>query len=139
MIDFVCNVLYEKQVAFIVSDDDCSDYGMNCKFDLPCLLEVYDDVICGLLNKQDFLIEFYEQGREYFISFVISNDDVELNIQYGYDNTYSKKEKLTYCYIKKMFVDFYETLFEYVNKSFINIEQNYIFDKWNMKLKALKL
>ena len=68
MIDFVCDVLHEKQVSFIVSDDDCSDYGMNCKFDLPCLLEIYDDVVCGLLNKQDKgfedVVECYTNERE---------------------------------------------------------------------------
>lgn len=139
LIDFVCNALYEKQVKFIVSDDYCSDYGMDCKFDLPCLLEVYEDVICGLLNRRDFSIEFYEQGREYLISFLIFNDDVKLNIQYGYDNTWSKEEELTYCYIKKIFVDFYEVLFGAINKCFCNIEKNTIFKEWNMKLNELKL
>ena len=51
-----------------MSDDDCSDYGMNCKFDLPCLLEIYDDVVCGLLNKQDKcyedVVECYTNERE---------------------------------------------------------------------------
>lgn len=138
LIDFVCAVLYEKQVKFILSDDYCSDYGMSCNFDLPCLLEAYDDIICGLLNRQDFSVEFYEQGREYFISFVISDDNVKLNIRYGYDNTCGSEE-LTCCYIKKMFVDFYGTLFEDFNNSFDNIKRNPIFNEWNMKLNELKL
>lgn len=53
LISFVCDTLYDKHVKFIVSDNYYSDYGMNCKFDLPCLLEAYEDVICGLLNRQD--------------------------------------------------------------------------------------
>ncbi len=138
LIDFVCDALYEKHVKFIVSDNCCSDYGMNCKFDLPCLLEAYEDIICGLLNRQDFSIEFYEQGREYFISVSILNDDVKLKIRYGYDDTWSKEE-LTYCYIKNMFVDFYEILFEAINKCFRNIVRNPVFNDWIMKLNELKL
>ena len=134
----MCDTLYEKQVKFIVSDNYCSDYGMNCKFDLPSLLEAYEDIICGLLKRQDFSIEFYEQGREYFLSFIIFKDEVKLNIRYGYDNTWLKEE-LTYCYIKKLFVDFFEVLFEDINKCFGNIERNPVFNEWNMKLNELKL
>lgn len=138
LIGFVCDTLYEKNVKFIVSDNYCSDYGMNCKFDLPCLLELYEDIICALLNRQDFSIEFYEQGREYFISVIIYNDDVKLNIRYGYDDIWYKEE-LTYCYIKKIFVNFYEVLFEDINKCFRNIEKNPIFINWTAKLNELKL
>ena len=137
LIDYVCDFLYEEQVKFIVSDDYCDDYGMDCKFDLPCLLEAYNDISYSLLNKQDFLVEFYEQGREYFISFVMSDDNVQLDIRYGYNNICSKKEELTYCYVKKMFADFYMILFEYISKYFSSIQQNSVFNEWNIKLKEL--
>lgn len=45
LIGFICDALYEKNVKLIVSDNCCSDYGMNCKFDLPCLLESYEDIL----------------------------------------------------------------------------------------------
>lgn len=63
---------------------------------------------------------------------------MKLNIRYGYDDTWYKEE-LTYCYIKKMFVNFYEVLFEEINKCFSNIEQNPIFIDWTTKLNELKL
>lgn len=123
LIDYVCDFLYEELVKFIVSDDDCGDYGRECKFDLSCLLEAYNGIIYSLFNKQDFLVEFYEQGREYFISFAMSDDSVQLDIPYNHNNSYSRKEELAYCYIKKMFVDFYGYCLGDISKCFSNIQQ----------------
>lgn len=62
LIDIICVFLYDNQVKLVISDECCSDYGMDCKFDLPCLLEAFHNIIEGLIEKHNFNIEFYEQG-----------------------------------------------------------------------------
>lgn len=65
LIDIICSLLYDDRVRFIVSDNICKNYNMDCKFDLICLLDVSDEIISALIKKEKFDIEFYEQGREY--------------------------------------------------------------------------
>lgn len=65
LIDIICSLLYDNRVRFIVSDNICKNYNMDCKFDLICLLDISDEIISALIKKEKFDIEFYEQGREY--------------------------------------------------------------------------
>lgn len=106
LIDYVCDFLYEELVKFIVSDDDCGDYGRDCKFDLSCLLEAYNGIIYSLFNKQDFLVEFYEQGRKYFISFVMFDDRVQLDIRYNYNIVIVGKKNWHIVILRKCLLTF---------------------------------
>lgn len=138
LIETICVLLYENQVKLVISDEYCSDYGMDCKFDLPCLLEAFYNIIEGLIEKCDFDIEFYEQGREYFLSFVVSENTVEINVQYGYNVSSSMIYMASYDFVKKMFIVFYDSIFQYATKYIANISKNDIFIKWNNEVEKLK-
>jgi hypothetical protein len=66
----ICIAFYEsKKVIFKVGGFGSDDWGMDCKFDLPCVLEQMDQIINGIKNKENFEIDFYEQGRECLLIF----------------------------------------------------------------------
>ncbi len=137
LIDVICNILYENQVKFVICDNNCDDYGMDCKFDLPCLFEAFNDIISGLKWRKNFHIEFYEQGRVYLFSFFILSNNVKVNIKYGYDDNCIVAYELDYDYIKAMFVEFYKSAFCNAKKYIEYLDKNDIFIEWNTKLNEL--
>lgn len=136
--DIICSVLYDNQVRFIVSDDICKNYNMDCKFDLNCLLDVSDEIISALIKKEKFDIEFYEQGREYIFSFNIEEDVVTVDIWPEYDENRKRRCEVDYIDIKEMFLSFYQPLFYYVEKCIENIDENVVFCEWKRKINELK-
>ena len=116
LIDIICSLLYDNRVRFIVSDNICKNYNMDCKFDLICLLDLYDETISALVEKRRFDIEFYEQGREYIFLF-----------------------EATYNDMREIFLSFYQSLFQYTEKCIENIGENVVFCEWKRKLNELKL
>lgn len=138
LIDVICSSLYDNQIKFVVSDEYCSDYGMDCRFDLPCLLEAFHNVIEGLRENHDFDIEFYEQGREYFFSFIVSGNNVEINVQYGYNDDLNMRYETSYDFIKKMFIAIYSSIFHYATQYINDISQNSAFVEWNNEIDRLQ-
>ena len=138
LIDTICSILHDNQVSFIVSDDLCENYNMDCKFDLTCLLDLYDETISALIEKRRFDIEFYEQGREYIFLFDIEEDKVIVDICPKYDVNRKRRCEMDYIYIREMFLLFYESLFQYIEKCIKNIDRNVVFCEWEGKLNKLK-
>ncbi|MCI9638004.1 MAG: hypothetical protein HFG77_16740 [Hungatella sp.] len=139
LIDIICSVFYDDRVRFIVSDNICKNYNMDCKFDLICLLDVSDEIISALIKKEKFDIEFYEQGREYIFFFNIEEDTVTVDIWPEYDEDRKRRCEVAYNDIKEMFLSFYQSLFQYVEKCIENIDENVVFCEWKRKLNELKL
>ncbi len=139
LIDIICSVFYDDRVRFIVSDNICKNYNMDCKFDLICLLDVSDEIISALIKKEKFDIEFYEQGREYIYFFNIEEDTVTVDIWPEYDEDRKRRCEVAYNDIKEMFLSFYQSLFQYVEKCIENIDENVVFCEWKRKLNELKL
>ncbi len=48
LIHAICEMLYENHANFLFYDENDSDFGMNCKFDLPCLLDNFEQIMDGL-------------------------------------------------------------------------------------------
>lgn len=138
LIDILCSVLYDNQVRFIVSDDICKNYNMDCRFDLTCLLDVSDEIISALIKKEKFDIEFYEQGREYIFSFNIEENMVTVDIWPEYDEDRKRRCEVDYIDIKEMFLSFYQSLFQYIEKCIENIDKNIVFCEWKRKLNELR-
>lgn len=138
LINVICNLLYNNQVKFVIKDEYCSDYGMDCRFDLPCLLEAFHNVIEGLRENHDFDIDFYEQGREYFFSFIVLENVIKINIQYGYNNSIKRRYEVSFDFLKKMFITIYSSIFQYATTYINNISQNSVFIEWINEINRLK-
>lgn len=139
LIDIICSLLYDNRVRFIVSDNICKNYNMDCKFDLICLLDVSDEIISALIKKEKLDIEFYEQGREYMFFFNIEEDMVTVDIWPEYDEKRKRRCEATYNDMREIFLSFYQSLFQYTEKCIENIGENVVFCEWKRKLNELKL
>ena len=62
----ICNFFEETgEIKFIVSGFGDSEWGVDCKFDLPGIIEILPELISKLNQKKyDFNLNFYEQGVE---------------------------------------------------------------------------
>lgn len=140
LIDTICNVLYDNHVKFIVSDNLNNNYGMDCKFDLPCLMESYHEILFGLNNKKDFSIDFYEQGREYLFSFIMREDNmIQIKIQHGYNIKNISQQVVEFHLMKEMFIKLFDSIFQFADTYISGIRTNAIFHTWKSLLNSLNL
>lgn len=138
LINAICGLLYDNQVKFVMSDEHCDDFGMDCKFDLPCLLEEFDVIMEGLRKKRDFNIEFYEQGREYSFLFIMTESNVKINLRYDHHNNPDTKYEVSHFFVKNMFIELYDSIFQYAAEYIKGISKNHIFIEWNNEINNLR-
>ena len=128
----ICTIFYESnRVIFKVSGFGSYDWGMDCKFDLPCVLEQMDEIVNGIKNKEEFRIEFYEQGRECILTFRFCETQVliEYNSIYN-ENIDNSIISMDYDVVKKMFLDFYSDFIYCIKKLVPEVMENELFNEW---------
>lgn len=130
LIHAICDMLYENHAKFLFYDENDSDFGMDCKFDLPCLLDSYAQIMDGLQKKKDFELEFFEPGREYFLSFAEDEYVMKISLQIGYDKKSVRNYVTEHSTVKEIFVNLFKDIFIIAEKNIKNITENPVFVGW---------
>ncbi|GAA0077326.1 hypothetical protein UT300005_17040 [Clostridium sp. CTA-5] len=133
----ICTIFHESnRVIFKVSGFGSDDWGMDCKCDLPCVLEQMDEIVRGIKSKEEFSIDFYEQGRECLLIFQFCETQVLIE----YNNIYSKNIDNSILYmdyevVKQMFFDFYNDFIYCIKKLVPEVMENQLFNEWKAMCK----
>lgn len=65
-------------------------------------------------------------------------NDIEISVQYGYNISSDMTYEANYDFVKKMFIVFYDSIFQYATRYITDISKNNIFIKWNNEIEELK-
>ena len=68
-----------NKIQFIVSGFGSNQWPVDCRFDLPVIIEQLPEIRRKILKEDfNFVLDFYEQGIERAVSFKKENDNVVL-------------------------------------------------------------
>ena len=130
LIHAICEMLYENHANFLFYDENDSDFGMDCKFDLPCLLDNFEQIMDGLQRNKDFEIEFFEPGREYYLSFANDEGVMTVSLRIGYDEKRVRKYVTESAIVKEILVNLFKDIFIIAERNINNIRENPVFNGW---------
>jgi hypothetical protein len=76
----ICEIFADtEKIQFIVSGFGDRQWPVDCRFDLPVIIEQLPEIISKIKNNDfNFILDFYEQGIEREINFEGDKDSVSL-------------------------------------------------------------
>lgn len=136
ILDSIYNIFYDsKQVEFVIAGLGCSNWGMDYKYDLPCVIENVEYILRRVNNKQAFSIDFYEQGRECIFEYSFIKDMVYIKYWFYLQDKEKKEECVPYNYIQEMFKNLFEEFTSYAEQIIPGIKQNKLYVEWKNRCK----
>jgi len=136
----ICNMLYEaKQVIFKIEGFGEKWNIVDCKADLPCILEQMDTILEGILKKGDFEIDFYEQGLERLLKFSFKRETVCITCTSYVNMPPISVIEMEYESVKHLFWKLYDDFLMCIERLLPRVMKNTLFNEWrdlcNSKLK----
>ena len=136
----ICNMLYEaKQVIFKIEGFGEKWNIVDCKADLPCILEQMDTILEVILKKGDFEIDFYEQGLERLLKFSFKRETVCITCTSYVNMPPISVIEMEYESVKHLFWKLYDDFLMCIERLLPRVMKNTLFNEWrdlcNSKLK----
>jgi hypothetical protein len=132
VISDICGIFAEtEKVIFSVSGFGDENWPVDCRFDLPVIIEQLPEIISKINNKDfNFKLDFYEQGIEREINF-IDNGEV-VNLECISRNWVPKPSKVEMRKeeISTMFKKFHNDFLLYSAVLCNGLANHYLFKEW---------
>lgn len=129
-----------KKVKFVISGFGDEEWNVDCKADLPCILEQMEEILNGVVYKHNFTIDLYEQGMEREIEFEFKDENVTLTCKSYVGNL--PPELLIFVpddKLYKIFLEFFNDFIKCIEIFLPEYLDNGIFIEWvNNNKKLLK-
>lgn len=128
----ICNIFYDSEkIYFKIGGFGETDWGADCKTDLPCVLEQMDVILQGIKNKEKFEIDFYEQGMERTLEFLFDERNVSIKCS-CYINWIPQPPIvfMSYDAVYKLFIKLYNNFLECINMIIPKIQEIKLFKDW---------
>lgn len=129
----ICEIFAEtEKILFSVSGFGDGNWLVDCRFDLPAIIEQLPEII-SKINRKDFNIklDFYEQGIEREIIFMDEEDVVKLEcisrkdwVPEPINIEMSKKD------VSRIFYKLYENFISYSEVLCSDLANHYLFKEW---------
>lgn len=133
VISDVCAIFADTEnLFFLVSGFGDENWPVDCRFDLPVIIEQLPDIINKIDNKDfNFQLDFYEQGIEREIIFIDAGDLVYLECisRNGWVPETSKIE-MKKENVSTMFLKFYKDFMLFSEVLCNDLANHHLFKEW---------
>lgn len=130
----ICEILADtKKIVFSVSGFGDEKWPVDCRFDLPGIIEQLPEII-GKINNKDFNfdLDFYEQGIEREIEFNFSGENV-VTLECRSRNEWSpepEKIEMHKDSVAKIFSDIYQNFLLFGSVLCNDLVNHQLFREW---------